>query len=255
MSLVIVATLLGVAMLLSVLAAARGLGGPAIALPVIAAVWIALGLALAFMLLPGFDLCPGRTLRRAPDHPDGAPTVALTIDDGPHPDTTPAILEALAAAQVKATFFLVGEHARRHPELARRIAAEGHAVGNHTQRHRLLAFRTRAEVAAEIVECQATLAALGLHPRLFRAPHGFKPFGLHALLAPCNLRLVSWQGTLRDTDAPGIEVLVERALRLARRGRILLLHDNPTTRGQSAAALPEIVSGYRRLGFTFVKLA
>ena len=89
---------------------------------------------------------------------------------------------ALRAAGVRATFFLVGEAVERWPELVRRIAAEGHVIGNHTQRHRLLVFRTAAQLAEEIASCQRALERAGLHARLFRPPHGFKPLGLHRVL-------------------------------------------------------------------------
>lgn len=69
-----------------------------------------------------------------------------------------------------------------------------------------------------------------------------------------RLALVAWQGTLRDTDGPPPDELTRRALAIAAAGRILLLHDNPTTRGATAAALPGIIAGYRRLGFSFVVL-
>jgi peptidoglycan/xylan/chitin deacetylase (PgdA/CDA1 family) len=244
---------LGAAVLASLLAAA-GLPptvGPRLAM--VLASWIALALLLAWLFVPGFDLprrSPRRIVRRAPRQRAGA----LTFDDGPHPDTTPAILAALDEAGVRATFFLVGERVRRWPELARRIAAAGHVVGNHTERHRLLVFRTRAQLDEEIGECQRSLRAIGVEARLFRPPHGFKPVGLQGLLAAHGLRMVAWQGTVRDTDAPGVEAVVSRVVRLAATGRIVLLHDNPTTRGQSAAAVPAIVAAYRALGYSFVTL-
>jgi peptidoglycan/xylan/chitin deacetylase (PgdA/CDA1 family) len=233
----------------SLLAAAglpRSTGGR---LATVLAAWSALGMLLGYLFLPGFDL-PGRVVRRAP----GERSLALTFDDGPHPDTTPAILDALERAGVHATFFLVGEQVRRFPELVRRIVAAGHAVGNHTQRHRLLVFRTQAQLDDEIGSCQRALAAVGVRARLFRPPHGFKPIGLHRALVRHGLRMVAWRGTVRDTDAPGVAALVDRVVRLADGGCIVLLHDNPTTRGETAAALPAMISACRVLGLHFVTL-
>lgn len=227
------------------------------------AAWAKLALLLVWMFLPGFELpfapAARRIVRRAvgsgaAEQGASERVVALTFDDGPHPDTTPGLLDALARAGVHATFFLVGQNVRRWPELARRIAAAGHAVGNHTERHRLLTFRTVAQVEDEIRSCQEALAALGLTPTLFRPPHGFKPVGLLSLLARHGLRMAAWQGSIRDTDAPGAEAIATRALRLAAPGRILLLHDNPSTQGQSAQALPALIAGYRRLGYRFITL-
>jgi peptidoglycan/xylan/chitin deacetylase (PgdA/CDA1 family) len=237
------------AALLASLAAAAGLpAAPALRLALVLGAWSALAGLIAFAFLPGFDL-PGRAIRRVP----GA-RVALTFDDGPHPDTTPALLAALRRLGVRATFFLVGEAVDRWPALARQIAAEGHAVGNHTQHHRLLVFRAADQILAEVASCQRALARAGVEARLFRPPHGFKPLGLHRALRRHRLRLVAWQGSIRDTDAPGSDVIVERAVALARAGRILLLHDHPRCHEQTLRALPTIVERYRALGIEPVAL-
>lgn len=238
------------AALLASLVAAAG-WPPVVTLRValVLAAWAALAALVAFAFLPGFDW-PWRALRRVP----GARRLALTFDDGPHPDTTPALLSALRQAGVRATFFLVGEAVARWPELVRQIAADGHAIGNHTQHHRLLPFRTGRQIADEIDGCQRALAAAGARARLFRPPHGFKPVGLHRLLARRGLRLVAWQGSLRDTDAPGAGVVVARALAVARPGRILLLHEQPRSFADTLAALPAIVERCRALGYDFVPL-
>jgi peptidoglycan/xylan/chitin deacetylase (PgdA/CDA1 family) len=211
------------------------------------AAWAALAVIIAFAFLPGFDL-PWRAQRRV----RGARSLALTFDDGPHPDTTPALLRILRRTHVRATFFLVGEAVERWPELVQEIAADGHVIGNHTQHHRLLTLRTSAEVAEEVVACQRALAGAGVAARLFRSPHGWKSIGLHRLLARHRLRFVSWQGSIRDTDAPGAAIVVERAVALARGGRILLLHDHPRCRGQTLQALPLIIERCRALGYDFV---
>jgi peptidoglycan/xylan/chitin deacetylase (PgdA/CDA1 family) len=218
-------------------------------LVVVAAGWMVLAALIAYAFVPGFDL-PWRATTRAP----GRRALALTFDDGPHPESTPALLEALRAADVRATFFLVGERVARWPELARRIAADGHVVGNHTQRHRLLVFRTAAQIAEEVHACQCALAAVGVEARLFRPPHGFKPIGLHRALAPHRLRLVAWQGSIRDTDAPGAATVAARAIALARPGRILLLHDDPRCARDTQAAVALVVASCRALGYELVTL-
>lgn len=245
---------LGVLLVASLAAAAGLLPTASERLALVLGAWALFGALVAHFFLPGFDLVPGRLLRRVPRRL-GPRALALTFDDGPHPETTPAILDALAAAGVKATFFLVGEHARRAPDLVRRIAAEGHAIGNHTQRHRLLVFRTQGQLRDEIAECQSVLAGiLGAPPRLFRPPHGFKALGLFRALRRHGLTMAAWQGAIRDTDAPGADAITDRALAFARPGRILLLHDAPSTRGQTAEALPAIIAGCRARGLRFVRL-
>jgi peptidoglycan-N-acetylglucosamine deacetylase len=238
------------AALVASLAGAAGWPSPPWArIGLVLAAWSALALVIAFAFLPGFEL-PWRATTRA----GGARSLALTFDDGPHPETTPALLAALRRAGVRATFFLVGEGVERCPELARQIAAEGHAIGNHTQHHRLLTFRTAEQIAEEVAACQRALARAGIAATLFRPPHGFKPIGLHRVLERHGLRLVTWQGSIRDTDAPGTAVVVERAVALARGGRILLLHDHPRCADQTIGALPSIIERCRALGYEFVAL-
>src|SRR5947209_809294 len=107
--------------------------------------------------------------------------IALTFDDGPHPRGTPAVLEALARANARATFFLVGEQVERRPSLAAEIAAAGHEIAIHGYRHTLLlrrsprALRADFERAAEVIA-----AATGVEPRLYRPPYGV--FSAPALL-------------------------------------------------------------------------
>src|SRR5262245_52825835 len=99
--------------------------------------------------------------------------VYLTFDDGPDADWTPRILDMLAAADARATFFAVGANARKFPELVRRVVAEGHAIGNHTFSHRhpwtMLPSRAREEVAGGAA---AIADIVGTAPRFYRPPHG-----------------------------------------------------------------------------------
>jgi peptidoglycan/xylan/chitin deacetylase (PgdA/CDA1 family) len=232
---------------LASLAAAAGALTPTARLLLVLGAWGALAALVAWCFLPGVD---GRAIRRAP----GGRAVALTFDDGPHPDSTPALLAALQHAAVRATFFLIGEAVERWPELVRQIAAAGHALGNHTQHHRLLTFRTSAQIEDEVAACQRALMRAGFRVGLFRPPHGFKAVGLGRVLERQRLRLVSWQGSIRDTDAPSASVIVERAVALAAPGRILLLHDHPRCQDETVRAVASIVERYRELGYEFVPL-
>ena len=101
--------------------------------------------------------------------------VALTFDDGPNPEATPAVLDALASGGVKATFFILGRHAERWPDLVERVAADGHRVGNHGYFHRKLHFKSPNYVRNDLeLGTKAIEAAGGGRPTLFRAPHGFR---------------------------------------------------------------------------------
>jgi peptidoglycan-N-acetylglucosamine deacetylase len=217
---------------------------------------LALGIATLHALWPAFDLT-GRSLRRGPA---GGAAVALTFDDGPS-DDTPAVLEALERAGVRATFFVLGEAAERRPELVRELARRGHAVALHGHTHARLALAGPGTVAREIDRCRAAIRAAGVEPApFFRAPHGWKGPFLSRALRERGLTLVAWTRGAWDTERPGAGAIAERASRAPRGGEILLLHDGCGTRGidprrdQTAEAVPEIVRRWRGAGFAFVTL-
>jgi peptidoglycan-N-acetylglucosamine deacetylase len=183
--------------------------------------------------------------------------VALTFDDGPNPDATPAILDALAARSAKATFFILGRHAERWPDLVRRIAADGHAIGNHGYYHRKLHLKSPAYVREDLeLGTRAIERAAGVRPRLFRAPHGFRSPWVTPIARSLGQRTVGWSLGVWDTDLPGVETIVNRTVEGARPGAILLLHDgdgyDPAgDRMQTARAVPLIVDRLLMQGYRF----
>ena len=188
-------------------------------------------------------------------------SVALTFDDGPNPDATPAILDALAECGVKATFFVLGRHAERWPDLVRRAAVEGHAIGNHGFYHRKLQFKSPHYVREDLTRgTRAIEQAAGVHPGLFRAPHGFRSPWVTAIARSLGQRTVGWSLGVWDSDRPGVDAIVQRTLEGARPGSILLLHDgdgyDPAgDRMQTARAVPQIVDRLLQQGYRFDRIA
>jgi peptidoglycan-N-acetylglucosamine deacetylase len=163
--------------------------------------------------------------------------VAVTIDDGPDPEVTPAVLALLERHEARATFFCVGERVLRYPELAQEIARRGHAIENHTQRHRhdfsLLGPRG---MEAEIVRAQESIARItGDTPRFFRAPAGLRNPFLEPVLCRLHLRLTSWTRRGFDTVNRSPDDVYRRLSSTLRGGDILLLHDGNAARAQSGA--------------------
>jgi peptidoglycan-N-acetylglucosamine deacetylase len=184
--------------------------------------------------------------------------VALTFDDGPNPHATPAILDALADAGVHGTFFILGRHAERWPELVRRVHDEGHAIGNHGYYHRKLHFKSPAYVRNDLTRgAEAIARACGARPALFRAPHGFRSPWVNGVARSLGERVVGWSLGVWDSDRPGVEVIVRRTVAGARPGSILLLHDGDGydpdgDRRQTAQAVPEIVRRLAERRYRFV---
>ena len=179
----------------------------------------------------------GPNLVRLPADRAGLGEVALTIDDGPDPRTTPAVLDLLDAHGARASFFCIGERVARYPELARDIVRRGHRVENHTARHRLdFALLGPRACHDEVAGGQALiLAATGVAPGYLRAPAGFRNPWCWPALERSGVRLASWTRRGFDTrDGDAARVLARLARGLAA-GDILLLHDGHcarTPRGQ-----------------------
>jgi peptidoglycan/xylan/chitin deacetylase (PgdA/CDA1 family) len=153
--------------------------------------------------------------------------VALTFDDGPHPEGTPQILELLAAHSARATFFVVGEQVQRRPELVRRIVEEGHVVALHAHRHRLQLRLGAHELAND---CEHGIAAIqdatNQTPTVHRPPYGiYSPQGLETARAH-NLHPLLWSAWGKDWrrfTTP--QRIADRVIQDLQPGAVVLLHD------------------------------
>lgn len=159
--------------------------------------------------------------------PAGTVDVALTFDDGPNPLVTPQVLDLLAAAGQQATFFVIGEHARAHPELLRRMRAEGHAIGLHADQHaRTSALWSTARVETDLRACQAAVvAATGHATMLFRPPMGLKNPLIGSAAARMGVTTVTWSVRGWDTTQPPLSVWLKRLYPGLLPRAIVLLHD------------------------------
>jgi peptidoglycan-N-acetylglucosamine deacetylase len=190
------------------------------------------------------------------------PKVAITFDDGPSPEHTPAVLEALRAAGARATFFVLGRNVRAHPELARMIVADGHELASHGEDHSLLLFAGPATIAHQFRAAEEAVSeAVGTSvAHLFRAPHGYRGPFLAPVARRLGYRIVGWTGAIFDTALPGVEVIVDRCSRVLAPGAILLLHDGDGSgqggdRSQTVAALPRILETARERGLETVTVS
>ncbi len=176
------------------------------------------------------------------------PEVWLTIDDGPDPEDTPRLLELLAAHKARATFFVVGENAARHPDLIRAIVAGGHEVANHTQTHPIGSFwcASPARVRREIGVAMEVLDTLDVVPTRFRPPAGIKNPWLPPVLRHHGLVCVGWSARGLERHRGDAETVTARVTRDLAPGAILLLHEGP--RVPSAIRVTAIRRVLERLG-------
>ncbi|MEU8103877.1 bifunctional polysaccharide deacetylase/glycosyltransferase family 2 protein [Nonomuraea muscovyensis] len=192
-----------------------------------------------------------------------ARTIALTFDDGPDPAWTPQVLDALKKHGAKATFFTVGSKVAKHPELARRIVAEGHELGNHTYAHADLASVPGWRLRLELSLTQKALAgATGLHTTLARPPYSATP---EALTVPQweSLKALGAEGYLvvltdldtKDWGRPGTGKIVTSSRPARGRGAIVMMHDSGGDRRQTVEAVGLVLEDAARRGYQAVTVS
>ena len=196
----------------------------------------------------------GKALIAGPDRDPQHYTLALTYDDGPSPRNTPALLDLLAEHDARATFFLIGEHVRKHPGLARDVAAAGHVIGNHTMMHPNLARQRSSRVREELARCQQIIEeTTGTRPTLFRPPYGARrPDVLH-IARQMAMVPVLWNVTAYDWKLIGAEAVlahINTAIARNRRkgiGSNVLLHDASNLDGTVYASRADTLEVTRTL--------
>ncbi len=181
--------------------------------------------------------------------------VAVTFDDGPHAQGTPAVLAELERRGATATFFLVGEQVRLRPSLAREIVAAGHEVAIHCDRHTLLLRRTVRAVGDDLDRALASIAdATGVEPSLHRPPYGVFSAGALAHVRSRGWRPLLWSTWGRDWERRATPAAIaRRATRGLRPGDVVLLHDSDAYSSddswrRTAAALPSVIDAIAALG-------
>lgn len=204
----------------------------------------------------GFDLIFGPSVERGPK----TRRIYLTFDDGPNERATPAILETLTVHRVPAAFFMVGDHVRRFPQLAKDVYLQGHEIGNHTYNHAKLHFSGPQRIRDQLTKTHATIESVtGWKPRAFRAPHGYRSPFLISIIVDMSYTVFGWTFGVFDTARPGVEEIRRRVRNRLRPGAIVLLHDGDGydplgDRMQTARALPGIIEDARDAGYEFGSL-
>jgi peptidoglycan-N-acetylglucosamine deacetylase len=180
--------------------------------------------------------------------------IALTFDDGPHPQNTPRLLDILRARNVKATFYVIGRNVDLYPQIVRRTIAEGHEIGNHSYTHRLLSKLSDQELRQEMSRTRDSIVrAAGVRPRTMRPPYGGLLQRQRELVhAEFGYPTILWSVDPLDWKRPGASVVTSRILSGTTAGGIVLAHD---LHAQTVDAMPATLDGLLRRGFRFVTVS
>lgn len=180
--------------------------------------------------------------------------IAITFDDGPHPQNTPRLLDMLRTRNIKATFYVIGNNVELYPQVVRRTVAEGHEIGNHSQTHRLLSKLSDTELRQEMARCRDAVGrAAGVQPRTMRPPYG----GLlqrqrELVYSEYGYPTILWSVDPLDWKRPGAGVVTSRILAGTSNGGIVLAHD---LHSQTIDAMPATLDGLLRKNFKFVTVS
>jgi len=180
--------------------------------------------------------------------------IALSFDDGPGP-YTPAILTALERQHAPATFFEVGVLEHYFNASTSAIVARGYPIGDHTESHAPMSRLSMRDQQSELLKETAAIGDFGApFPRLFRPPFGLWNATTLKLLKRYRMLMVLWTVDTADYQSPGVKAIVDSAVRGARPGAIILMHDAGGNRSETVAALPIIIRRLRRRGYRLVTI-
>ncbi|MDA3813717.1 MAG: polysaccharide deacetylase family protein [Candidatus Cloacimonetes bacterium] len=153
--------------------------------------------------------------------------VALTFDDGPHPEFTKELLDLFKERGIKATFFVTGEKIEKHREIIKRMIADGHELGNHSYSHKNLIFKKKSKIKEEIQKTDYLLRDLGVKGEIhFRPPYGRLLFSAFAVLASLNKKVIMWNIPTKDYKERDPKVILSRIYKRIKPGSIIVLHDS-----------------------------
>jgi len=220
---------------------------------------VAVFLAVHFYVYSGLDYQPDiyRTGNPKTNY------VALTFDDGPSQEFTPLVLDILKEYNAPAAFFLVGVHVERYPDIARRIAEEGHEIGNHTYRHLTMPTASNKTLYEEVIKATRVITQMtGEYPKYIRPPRGVYDARFRRLSHVLGQKIVLWTISTRDWRyGTSAQAIVKRAVSQAKGGDIILFHDSGALvkneggdRSATVRALPLVIEGLRQKGLKIVPL-
>ena len=157
--------------------------------------------------------------------------VALTFDDGPHPEFTKKLLDLFKERGIKATFFVTGEKIEKYRDIVKRMIAEGHELGNHSYSHKNLIFKKKNMIIEEIERTDKLLRELGVRSDIhFRPPFGRLSFTAFTVLTSLNKKVIMWNVPTKDYKESDPKVILKKIYKRIKPGSIIVLHDSGVER-------------------------
>ena len=188
--------------------------------------------------------------------------VALTFDDGPSPVWTPKILDELKKAGEKATFFMIGEHVEKYPDVARRVAEEGHEIGNHTIDHHVLVYYKMDELEKEIKDNEKIIKTItGQTTRYFRPPKACLTAKEKKKIREMGYKTVLWTLNSKDWVTFDDKYIIRYILNHIKPGDIILFHDSGGVftaeggnRNETVKTIAQLTQKLKEKGYSFVTI-
>ena len=204
-----------------------------------------------FFAYAAFNISFGFYLRAFCSKPICEKLIALTFDDGPHQENTARVLDVLKQYDVKATFFVIGEHVADNENIVRRIHSEGHQTGNHSFSHKnSFPFFGAQKMAADMLQCEEVIGkATEYQTKWFRPPFGVTNPNVAKAVKMRGYRVAGWSIRSLDTVKSNREKVVRRVVSRLRPGAVVLLHDNLA---ETHSILEQIIMQAKEKGYGFV---
>ncbi|NQT64819.1 MAG: polysaccharide deacetylase family protein [FCB group bacterium] len=185
--------------------------------------------------------------------------VALTFDDGPHPEFTKELLDLFKEKGIKATFFVTGKKIEKHKDIIKRMIAEGHELGNHSYSHKNLIFKKKSILKEEIQNTDNLLRGLGVKGEiLFRPPFGRLSFTAFTILASMNKKVIMWNVPTKDYKENDPKIILNKIYKRIKPGSIIVLHDSgidrtgkEIDRQATIIAVKELIKELPKKGYNF----
>lgn len=204
------------------------------------------------LTLLGKSVLPSGIWHRGSSKKASDKRLLLTFDDGPCPNTTPRLLELLESENIKASFFLLGSQAAKHPEIVKQIADAGHLIGNHTYNHHFLPSLSVKQIEEEIALTNLRIAeAAGFEPKLFRPPFGLIDKRGADCLKEREMTPVYWGAVAEDWMPIGAHRVTARLMRRLSDGNLLVLHEGKAIARQTLEATKQIIRRGHERGYRF----